>query len=296
MYTGSHELRQSGVRGDHIIERIGNELGKRHRLICLDEFQVVDIADAMILKGLLESLFEHRITLLLTSNRPPDDLYLNGIQRNSFMPCIELIKDRLDILQMEGQLDYRLQTTPTAKTDENHLVGDAKYLEKIFAELTKGQTIGQKEISTMGRVIHVERCSDNVALFNFDELFRAPLSAVDYLAIANSFKTVLISDVPAFHSADLRAEARRFVTFIDILYDLQRNLAIQAQVPLDQLFRLQSQSPDSVGELELADELNVNREAALFTGAEEQFAMARACSRIHQMTSQVWWRETSASG
>lgn len=205
------------------------------------------------------------------------------------MPCIELIKERLEVVKMEGQLDYRLQSTPTASTDQYYCLGNDDRLYLMFKELTGGQYVGRDISTHMGRTIHVRRCSANVALFEFDELFRAPLSSVDYLAIASTFNTILLTNVPAFHSADLRTEARRFVTFIDILYDLRKRLAIQAEVPLDQLFKLKTQNSNSVEELELADELNVNRGAALFTGAEEQFAVVRACSRIHQMTSQTWW-------
>jgi protein AFG1 len=289
---GSHELRKSGVSGNQFIDCIAGELGKRHRLICLDEFQVVDIADAMILKGLLEALFKHQVTLLITSNRPPDDLYLNGIQRASFLPCIELIKDRLDVLHMNGLQDYRLRSTPTTATGQYYSVGDMSSLDGLFKELSRNQTVGQLSIPVMGRTITVKRCIGDAAWFDFDDLFRAPLSAVDYLALADIFLTIFIVNVPAFYSSDLRTEARRFVTFIDVLYDKKGRLAVQAQVPLDQLFRLPGQNSSSVEELELADVLNVNRGAALFTGAEEQFAVARAYSRIHQMTSLVWWNDS----
>jgi protein AFG1 len=258
----------------------------------LDEFQVVDIADAMILKGLLEALFKHQVTLLITSNRPPDDLYLNGIQRASFLPCIELIKDRLDVLHMNGLQDYRLRSTPTTATGQYYSVGDMSSLDGLFKELSRNQTVGQLSIPVMGRTITVKRCIGDAAWFDFDDLFRAPLSAVDYLALADIFLTIFIVNVPAFYSSDLRTEARRFVTFIDVLYDKKGRLAVQAQVPLDQLFRLPGQNSSSVEELELADVLNVNRGAALFTGAEEQFAVARAYSRIHQMTSLVWWNDS----
>jgi predicted ATPase len=109
MHLGSHQLRIE--KSSKILQSIAEELRGQYRLLCLDEFQVVDIADAMILRGLLDALFRANITLMVTSNRPPSDLYLNGIQRASFVPCIELIQRRLEVMEVQAQQDYRLLST-----------------------------------------------------------------------------------------------------------------------------------------------------------------------------------------
>lgn len=215
------------------VESLGEKIGKRWKLLCLDEFQVLDIADAMILRGIVSGIMKSGSILMITSNRAPKgisygkkkcikflDLYLNGIQRASFLPCINLIQQRCKLIDLNAGKDYRLLSNSKSSrytyfSKENR--SSSEQFEKMVNTHCTEQS--RRTISAMGRIIEIPNASDESAVFEFDELFKVPMSSVDYLAITSEFSIIFIRNVPIFSSMEMREEARRFITFLDIIYD-----------------------------------------------------------------------------
>lgn len=208
---------------------LAKRLARDCRLLVLDEFFVSDIGDAMILYRLLEQLNAQGVSFVATSNVPPDELYLNGLQRASFLPCIALIKRECHVLELLSGRDYRLRALTQAATclvpDNNqHEMLLARQYQALSAQVPRPEAIIINE-----RAIHALALSTGVAWFSFSELCQGPRSAADYIEIARDFHTVLISGVPRF-DADSEDAARRFVYLIDELYDRHVNLLMTAAV------------------------------------------------------------------
>jgi cell division protein ZapE len=198
---------------------IAREIASEARLLCFDEFQVTNIADAMILARLFETLFDQGITVVATSNRKPDDLYKDGLQRERFLPFIDLVKQRLEILELGGDHDYRLDRlrnfdvylTPagawaTAKLDE------------AFRALSGGADGEPRVLRTQGRDVEIPRAAPGVAMAHFLDWCARPMGAADFLCIADHFHTVIVADIPRM-GPDSRDKAVRFVTMIDTFYE-----------------------------------------------------------------------------
>jgi cell division protein ZapE len=208
------------------LEAVAQSLALRARIICLDEFLVSDIADAMLLAGLFDGLFRRGVTLVATSNTPPQDLYRDGLQRQRFLPAIELIRARLDVLHLDGGTDYRLRRLEHAHTylDSGAPGADAE-LRALFTALAGGSGAAASQISIEGRQIRVVAAEAGMAWFEFRDLCSGPRSQIDYIEIARLYHTVFLSNVPVFRGGD-DDEARRFVMLIDELYDRGVNLVV----------------------------------------------------------------------
>lgn len=238
---GLHALKQRS--GTEPVRQYVTQFAEEVRLLCLDEFQVTDVADAMLLRNLLTCMLDAGLFFLITSNRHPRELYLNGLQRSSFVPCIDLLEGRLEVVNLSAERDYR--TLHETSADDVALAVSpidgqtSKFMEQCLISLCRGGEPGPRVLYTLGRPIHVTNgCGNVVAKFSFDELCSRPLSAADYICIASSFRTVLLTDVPIL-TFSLRDEARRFITLIDIFYDHRTQLILQSEAPPGALFQLQ---------------------------------------------------------
>lgn len=235
MYRVHCQLKQLSNQEDPL-ETVGEELARRARVICFDEFFVADIADAMILGRLLDILFRRGVALVATSNIPPDELYRDGLQRQQFLPAIDLLKRNTQVLHVDGETDYRLRVLKQAEIYHSPLDDDAecnltRYFECIAPEAgTFGQTI-----EVHGREIPLRRRADGIAWFDFTALCAGPRSQNDYIEIARSFQTVILADLPILDSMK-EDEARRFIALVDEFYDRRVNLIIAAAAPITEIY------------------------------------------------------------
>jgi cell division protein ZapE len=235
MYRVHGQLRRLGTHQDPLAH-VADELADRARVICFDEFFVADIADAMILGRLLDALFQRGVTLVATSNIPPDELYRDGLQRARFLPAIALLNEHTDVLNVDGRTDYRLRVLEQAEifhspldTAANHNL--ANYFERIALDAgTRGQAV-----EVLGRDIPMIRRADGLAWFDFGALCDGPRSQNDYIEIARSFQTVIVSDVPVLDRSQ-EDQARRFIALVDEFYDRKVKLIISADAPIAELY------------------------------------------------------------
>lgn len=222
--------------GDDPIPPVARALIARSRLLCFDEFQVTDIADAMILGRLFEALYAEGIVVVATSNRFPDDLYKDGINRQLFQPFIEELKSRMELFELNGGVDHRLRQLEAAPVYYCPLDTDAELaMDDAWDRLTTCAVPQSCTLVVNGRELVVEREAAGVARFSFEELCARPLGAADYLAIARRFHTVLLDRTPRL-SPDKRNEAKRFVTLIDTLYEARTKLVMSADAEPQDLY------------------------------------------------------------
>jgi cell division protein ZapE len=230
------ELKALGNLQDPLASVAGG-LCRDTRVICFDEFHVSDIADAMILGGLLGNLFERGVTLVATSNIPPDDLYKGGLQRARFLPAIDLIKAHTDVITLDGDVDYRLRALERAEIYHCPLDDKAdSALLNAFEGLSPDNVIEAPAVEVSGRGISAVRTAEGVAWFKFGELCATPRNAADYIEIARRFHTVLVSCVPLLDD-EKRDSALRFVHLVDAFYEHKVNLIVSAAAPPDALYR-----------------------------------------------------------
>jgi cell division protein ZapE len=232
-----HAWRQArGKQDADPVPGIARELASEAWLLCFDEFHVVNIADAMILSRLFEGLFDHGVVVVATSNFPPDKLYEGGLQRERFTPFIEVLKRRLDILQLDGGVDYRLAQLTRMPTFHTPLGPAARQaMDAAFARLTEGAEVGRGDLHIKGRRLPVPASARGVARVDFATLCREARGAEDYAALAARFHTLVLDEVPVMDESR-RNEARRFMTLIDTLYEHRCNLVVSADAPPDRLY------------------------------------------------------------
>lgn len=221
------------------LQKVAERFASEARLICFDEMFVSDITDAMILANLLQALFERGVVLVATSNIVPDGLYRDGLQRVRFLPAIALLKQHLDVLNVDGGTDYRLRALTQAETyyaphsAQTELELDACFLR--LAPETKNAVSAHEKIEIEGRSIAVRREADGVVWFDFAAICDGPRSQHDYIQLAQEYHTVLISGVPEFARRN-DDQARRFINLVDEFYDRRVKLVLSAATPATDLY------------------------------------------------------------
>jgi cell division protein ZapE len=235
MKSVHEELRT--LRGEEDpLAKLAGRIARRYRLVCFDEFHVSDVADAMILGRLLTVLFEAGVVFVMTSNYRPDDLYPNGLQRQKLLPTIEMIKEWLDVVQVDGGTDYRLRELEHAGCYYTGARGAANAeLAARFDRMRVGPDEDPK-VSIESRSFKAKKRAGSVIWFDFATLCEGPRSQLDYLELARRFAVVIVSDIPRL-TPDMGNAARRFTWLVDVLYDHRVKLLLSAAVPVEDLYR-----------------------------------------------------------
>ncbi|XP_068698309.1 AFG1-like ATPase [Montipora foliosa] len=285
------------------IPPVSEQISSKWWLLCFDEFQVTDIADAMILKRLFTALFEQGVVVIATSNRHPDDLYKNGLQRSNFLPFIPILKKHCKVICLDSGIDYR-------KTDMSFIgklyfssLGPAtdSELDWIFFTLAQQQkeenadcNPGPTEITVLGsRKLFAPHTCGRMADFTFEQLCARPLGAADYLALSENFDVIILRNIPKM-TVFQKTEARRFITLIDALYDNRTRLICSASTSIEDLFLATPLSTnDDEFKRKLMDDLDLTAadasSSAIFTAEEEIFAFERTISRLTEMQTEQYW-------
>lgn len=246
-------------KGDDPIVPVAALIASEARLLCFDELEVGDVADALILGRLFQALFDQGTVLAITSNRTPDGLYPNGINRELFLPFIDLIQARCETVEVSGARDWRLDRMVRSQVWFQPLEAGRAGFEELWAELKGEAGEAAQTLDVLGRKVEVARTVGGVARATFDELCGRPLGPQDWLALAGRFHTLFLDGVPVL-GPDRHMEARRLVTLIDALYEARTRLVVLAQTPPGGVY------PEGMG----------------------AFEFARTESRLNEMTAPAW--------
>jgi len=266
---------------DDLVEQVAADMMSEAWLLCFDEFQVTHISDAIIMKRIFSVLFELGAVVVATSNRPPEDLYLNGLNRPLFLPFIPMLEKFTKVHNIGAEVDYRMTSVRNGDDDRVYITPNGeeerKLLEYKFAKICQGRVLTGAQVETQGRRIVVPRCaeSSSVAWFNFSDLCDKALGAADYLAIGQAFHTVFLAGIPKLTMQE-RDQVRRFITLIDTLYECHTKLICTAELDPIPLFY-------------------VTEEERKTSVADEIFAWDRTVSRLMEMQSHVYLNDVARS-
>jgi cell division protein ZapE len=255
-------LRDGKTKQADPIVPVAEAIASETRVICFDEFAVTDIADAMILSRLFEALFAEGVVLVATSNVAPENLYKNGLNRELFLPFLELLETKVETVAFDKGHDYRADTLAATARYLTPLGPEADVaMDAAFKEFTRGAVADALVLQVMGRSVVVPVSVLGVAKFTFDDLCRKPLAARDYLAICRAHHTIFIANIPVLGEAE-RNEAKRFILLIDTIYDNHLRLVVSAAAEPDELYKASS--------------------------GTEAFEFARTASRLTEMRGSDW--------
>jgi cell division protein ZapE len=216
---------------------VGNSIASEAQLVCLDELFIVDIADATIVHRLFAALLLQGAVIVVTSNLPPHDLYKNGRNRDLFLPFIDLVEEKMEVLQLEAARDYRLEHLSRGELYFTPVNAAAKAgMDELWQKLTFGEPSVEERLTVLGHEVAVPAASLGSARFGFADLFEKPLGAQDYLALARRYHTIFVDGIPIF-SRERRNQAQRFIAFIDTLYDHHTGLVLSAEAEPDALYQ-----------------------------------------------------------
>ena len=232
-----HHWRQTNVGGaGDPIPYMAREIAEESCLLCLDELQITDIGDAMIVGRLFQCLADEGVVLVITSNRAPDDLYKDGLQRERFLPFITLIKQNLDLLQLDAVTDYRLGRVQGFRVFHYPLGAPTKAeMDMLFHQMAGRHPVSPTTIDVNGRALQIPEATGDIARLDFRDLCDAALGAGDYLALAGRYQTVILDNIPVL-TPDKRDQAKRFVTLIDALYEAKTLLICSAAAEPQRLY------------------------------------------------------------
>ncbi|GKY94957.1 hypothetical protein MPSEU_000460300 [Mayamaea pseudoterrestris] len=271
MHLARHKSESSSSSSsDAIIPTVVNQILSQGHLICFDEFQVTDVADAMILQRLFNGIWKAGGVVVTTSNRPPQDLYLNGLQRDLFLPFIALLQRKCQVVDMwKSDTDYRLMQLKVDGNNSVFFVGadGKKQFDALFYKLVGATAVAPTFLQTQGRHVHIPQAAltKSIARFSFEDLCQKALGAADYLIIGEHFHTVFVDMIPQMSMNELNW-VRRFITFVDSMYECHVKLILQAKTEQATLFQ----------------------RARSDTDHDEVFAFDRTLSRLEEMSSQKY--------
>jgi cell division protein ZapE len=253
--------RRRALRQADVVAQIAMDLAKHAQVLCLEDMQISDIADAMIVGRLLQALLTQGTVIVTTSNLPPRQLYKDGLNRDLFVPAIKLMENNFDVISLTSPTDYRLGRVKAWESFVTPLGAKADaHVQQIWERLTEIPKGEPCEIPVLGRSLHVPECAHGCARFTFAELCEAPLGPPDYLALAAHFQTLFIERIPALKTSQ-RNEAKRFVLLIDTLYDARLHLVASSAQPPERIY----------------------------PQGDHRFEFARTVSRLQEMQSAAWW-------
>ncbi len=235
-----HDRRQSGEARtgstDAALLQFAQKTSSEVSILCFDEFHITDVADAMLLGRLFTALFDDGVTVIATSNWPPDRLYEGGLQRELFLPFIALLQERMDVIALDGEIDYRLQYITNSGVYFSPLGAAAQNkLDTLYNKLTQGIKPQPDKISVKGRTIEIKEVASGIARTDFSTLCERPLGAEDYLSIAKAYHTLFLEKIPKLNY-DRRNEAKRLMTLIDALYENNVKLVVSADADPGKLY------------------------------------------------------------
>jgi len=255
-------LRQLSATADPLTV-VAKQLAQQAPVICLDEFYVADITDAMLLARLLAALFSQQVTLVTTSNVEPDALYQGGLQRQRFLPAIALIKQHMDIICLDEGIDYRLRGLATESYYYYPITeATAQQLSRHFEHLTLSTTTESTVLTIQGRSLPTVRCVEGVVWFHFQQLCDTPRSVSDYIELAQHFNTIFLTDIPPLDDNNPDA-VLRFIQLIDECYDRRVKVIFSAAMPAQQLY----------------------------SGSKHAAQFQRTASRLIEMGSKTYWQQ-----
>jgi cell division protein ZapE len=256
--------KRSANKSDDVIADIADHMAEHAKLLCLDEMQISDIADAMIIGRLFEALQQRGVCFVTTSNLPPNQLYREGLNRQLFLPFIAKLNSALDVIALSPGQDYRLGRIAARETYITPLSSKADdEMDAVWNELTDHTQGEPFDLEVLGRKLHVPHAAHACARFTFSELCEQPLAAPDYLAIARNFRNVFIDHIPILKAAQ-RNEAKRFILMIDNFYDAGTRLVVTAAAQPDKLYPV----------------------------GQHRAEFLRTVSRLREMQSASWWNKT----
>lgn len=254
-----HVRRDRG--GDEALAQTAQRIAKKAKLLCLDEMQIADIADAMIVGRLFDKILQQRVIVVTTSNVAPVDLYKDGLNRQLFLPFVHLIENNLDVIGLDGPTDYRLGRVKGHDCYIAPPTEDAKRrFQHIWEQLTDTAAGSPVTLELLGRRLPIPEAARWCARFTFADLCESPLGAPDFLAIAQNFKVVFVEGIPILEP-DKPNEAKRFILLVDALYDKGVKLVATAQAPPE----------------------------ALYPSGKHLAEFRRTVSRLQEMRSASWW-------
>lgn len=235
MYRVHNQLKTLEGETDPL-EIVADEIASQARVICFDEFFVSEIGDAMILAKLLRGLFSRGVCLIATSNIPPVDLYKNGLQRQQFLPAIDLLQHHTATLHVDGQQDYRLRVLEQAELWHAPLDAVAdENLQRYFTDIAPDDGTEGQSIEILGRDVQTRRRADGIAWFEFSAVCDGPRSQNDYIEIARAFQTVLLGNIPVM-GIEQENQARRFIALVDEFYERRVKLIVSAAQPIEHIY------------------------------------------------------------